>query len=251
MVKGERVIAISEFIAEHICENYKVDTAKIRLIPRGVDLNQFDPARISSPRMAELVRDWHIPSDRPVILMPGRFTRWKGQDVLIKALAALPHRNFYCVLFGDREEHPDYQQELEKLIVDSRLAGSVMLAGSTNAMPEAYMLADIVIVPSTEPEAFGRVPIEAQAMGKPVIAANHGGACETVDSDLGWLVTPGDPAAITGALEEFFALTPLKRRHRGEKAMLQVRERFSTEAMCSKTIRVYGELLALKHHSTP
>ncbi len=244
MVKGERVIAISNFIAEHIRQNYNVDPEKIRIIPRGVDINAFDPAKIAPQRMAELVNAWHIPADVPILLMPGRFTRWKGQAVLVEALASLPHRNFYCVMFGDREEHPGFQQELETLIRTHRLEGHVLMAGSTPSMPEAYMLADVVLCPSTEPEAFGRVPIEAQAMSRPVIATNHGGACETVENNAtGWLVPPSDSAALAAAIDKALSLSRFKRQHMGERGMKRVREDFTTEAMCRKTLEVYGELL--------
>ncbi|MGB1540059.1 MAG: glycosyltransferase family 4 protein, partial [Rickettsiales bacterium] len=170
MTRGSRVIAISEFIADHIHQNYEMDASRLRLIHRGVDVEKFDPAKVSSHRLRELSEIWRLPDDLPVILLPGRITRWKGQHVLLEALAKLPHRNFYAVLLGDDQRHPGYRKELEEMTLKLGLSGHACMAPNTPYMPEAYTLAHVVVAPSTDPEAFGRIPIEAQAMGKPVVA---------------------------------------------------------------------------------
>lgn len=244
MLKGESVIAISEFISNHIKSEYGVGEDKIRIIHRGVDLTVFDPAKISPQRMADLVRDWRLPDDKPFIFIPGRFTRWKGQDVVIKALSQLDTRNFYCVMAGDSLGHPEYVKELEKLVVDLGLQGSVLLAPSTGSMPEAYTLSHVVICPSIEPEAFGRVPVEAQAMGKPVITTAHGGAMETVvNGETGVLVKPGDVEAMAKAIKDALALSEDQKAFISKSAIEHARHNFTTEKMCKSTLSVYSELL--------
>ena len=244
MTKGDRVIAISQFISEHIRENYSVEESRLRIIHRGVELKSFDPQRIVPQRMVDIAKEWRVPEDLPLILMPGRITRWKGQHVFIRALANLPHRNFMCLLVGDDMGHPGYRLELEKLIIDLNLQGHVRIAGNTPYMPEAYMLSHLVVAPSVEPEAFGRVPIEAQAMGKPVISTNHGGACETVfPGETGWLVAPGSIDELTTALQEALSMDAETYKWMAENAIWNARENFSSERMCSKTLEVYDELL--------
>lgn len=245
MVRGERVIAVSHFIAQHILSHYETDPARITVIHRGVDLEQFSPEKALPQRMAELIRAWHLPDDDlPIILVPGRITRWKGQDVCLKALAQLPHRNFRCILLGSEEGHEGYGKELRKLIKELKLEENVRFAENTPYMAEAYKLASIVVAPSTQPEAFGRVPAEAQAMGRPVIATRHGGACETViDEETGLLVPPGDVAALARAMDDALALDPEMRAHVERKAIWNIREHFSSRVMCDKTLLLYDEVL--------
>ncbi len=245
MTRGERVIAVSHFVANHILSNYEVDPARISVIHRGVDLDQFSPEKALPQRMAELIRGWNLPDDGlPIILVPGRITRWKGQDVCLKALAELPHRNFHCILLGPEEGHESYGKELRKLIKDMQLEGSVRLVGSTPYMAEAYKLASIVVAPSTQPEAFGRVPTEAQAMGRPVIATRHGGACETViDQETGLLVPPGDPKALGKAIHDALTLDEQTRAQVERKAIWNIREHFSSRVMCDKTLHLYQDVI--------
>src|SRR5262249_23306279 len=159
------------------------------------------PGNISTQRMIALAKEWRLPDALPLILFPGRISRWKGQDVFIKALAQLPHRNFFAVILGDDKAHEKYRIELEKLIVDNHLEEHVRIAHHTNHISEAYMLSKLVVATSIEPEAFGRVVLEAQALGRPVIATNHGGPMETVvDGETGWLVPPGNIEELSMAM---------------------------------------------------
>lgn len=246
MVRGERVICVSHFVAQHILSNYDVDPAKLVVIHRGVDLEAFAPDKAMPQRMAELMKAWHLADDgQPVILVPGRITRWKGQDICLKALAKLPHRNFQCILVGPEEGHEAYAKELRKLITALGLEGKVRMVGNTPYMTEAYKLASIVVAPSVEPEAFGRVPAEAQAMGRPVIATRHGGACETViDKETGLLVEPGNVEALNEAIGSALSLPDDLRSQVEQQAIWNIREHFSSRVMCDKTLGVYQELLA-------
>lgn len=248
MTKGDRVIAVSQFVARHIAEHYHVEESRLRTIHRGVDLSQFDPARVPRQRMVDLAAQWRVADDLPIIVMPGRITRWKGQHVLARALAALPHRNFLCLLVGDDMGHPQYRHEVEDLIHALGMGGHMRFVGNTQHMAEAYMLADIVVAPSIEPEAFGRVLVEAQAMGRLVIASDHGGACETIiEGKTGWRVKPDDVNALSYAVAKALQLSREEKERIGMQAMAHVREHFSAEIMCAKTLQVYWELIGSRY----
>lgn len=248
MTKGERVIAVSNFVANHITANYGLDNSLIRTIHRGVDLNVFDPVRVLPQRMVELATKWRLPDDLPVILMPGRITRWKGHHIVVDALDKVPHRNFFCLMLGDNVGHKDYHRELEQDIMRRGLGENIRMVAPTVHMPEAYMLAEIVVSPSVEPEAFGRVPVEAQAMGKLAIATSHGGACETViDGETGWLATPGDSDELSKIITHALSLSNLEKNRIGIQAMQHVRNHFSAEVMCNKTMETYWELIHSKY----
>ena len=244
MTRGERVIAISHFIAGHIQDNYEIDPQKIRIIHRGVDLQLFNPQRHSTQHMIELANEWRLPEEFPVILFPGRFARWKGQEIFVKALAKMPHRNFFAVLLGDDKGHQAYREEIEKLIIDSGLSGHVRIAKHTHNITEAYMLSKLVVATSIQPEAFGRVVLEAQAMGKPVITTNHGGPQETViDKETGLLIAPNDVDALTDAIADVLAM-PEDLQKQVERDSIANAQRFSLDKMCEQTIHVYQELLS-------
>jgi len=243
MTKGERVIAISHFIAEHIQKNYTIDPHRLRIIPRGVDLKLFNPFGHSPQRMIELAKQWRLPDELPLILFPGRITRWKGQHVFIKALAALSHRHFFAIIIGDDKGHENYRMKLEKQIMKLGLGEHVRIARHTSYVTEAYMLAKLVVATSVEPEAFGRVVLEAQAIGRPVIATDHGGPKETVIPDVtGWLVAPGNVQQLSDCIAHALALDDAALQAMSEKAYLHARQ-FSIEKMCTQTLDVYKELL--------
>ena len=250
MAGGEKVIAVSHFMAEHIQEFYPTDPGKLEVIHRGVDLEVFSPEASSPAMIAKLTKEWHLPDDgRPVILLPGRLSRWKGQDFCLRALSELPHRNFLCLLVGPPGGHPDYADELLDLVLELQLDGCVRMVGGTPHMTEAYMLASLVVAPSLEPEAFGRIPTEAQAMGKPIIATRHGGACETViHNETGWLVEPFNVEELTQAIALALNLTEEQRDIIAQNGRSNVEAHFSLEQMCHKTLDVYKEVLKKKRH---
>ncbi|KAF0118427.1 MAG: glycosyltransferase [Rhodospirillaceae bacterium] len=244
MVQGNRVIAISNFIAAHIQTVYDVAPERIRVIPRGVDLNRFDPAALHPNRLIALARAWRLPEDRPLILLPGRLTRWKGHEILIEALARLGRRDVCCLLVGADQGRTRYRAELVQKIRDAGLQDVVHITDPCSDMPAAYMLTDVVVSASLEPEAFGRVAVEAQAMGRPVIATNHGGSRETiVPNETGWLVPPGDAGALAHVLARLLALTPETRQALALRQRAHVQAHFSRENMCARTLAVYQEVL--------
>lgn len=247
MTRGDRVIAISAFIAGHVRKLYGVTAQKIRIIHRGVDLNRFGPEHVSAERVVKLANDWRLTEGLPVIMLPGRLTRWKGQTVFLKAIAKLGRQDIRCLLVGSDQGRTAYRQELVNLIEEHNLGGVVRIIDSCRDMPAAYMLSDIVVSASTDPEAFGRVVIEAQALGRPIIATDHGGAKETVIvGKTGWLTKPGDVGELAAALDKALALDEQARKELSELAIKNVRENFSRETMCNKTLEVYDEVLNLK-----
>ena len=247
MTRGERVIAISRFIGGHAHQNYGVPSNKIRIIHRGVNLERFDPAKVTAERVATLAADWRLGDGLPVIMLPGRLTRWKGQAMFIEAIGKLARRDIRCLVVGGDQGRREYRQELENLVHKNGLGEIVRLVDYCDDMPAAYMLTDVVVSASTDPEAFGRIVIEAQALGRPVVASDHGGARETiVEGETGWLFPPGDIEALTAVLNKVLSLDRETRAQLARKAITNVRENFSQQAMCRKTLDVYEEILQSK-----
>lgn len=245
MTKGDRIIAISEFIADHIRTVYKVAPARIRVIHRGVDLALFDPEKVPPARLIQLAREWRLPDGAQVALLPGRLTRWKGQTVFLEALAKLGRDDICAVVLGSDQGRTGYSEELARLVEKLGLEHVVRFVEQCRDMPAAYMLADVVVSASTDPEAFGRVITEAQAMGKPVIASDHGGARETVlEGQTGWLVPPGDAEALARALGHALSLPQMDYKRMSAMAMTTVRNHFAKSAMCAATLALYREVLA-------
>ena len=247
MTKGVRVIAISNFIAGHIRQVYGVPAANIRVIPRGVDLSRFNSEFVSRERIISLARKWRLPDGVPVIMLPGRLTRWKGQSIFIEAIKELGRKDVQCLIMGSDQGRHSYRRELERFIESHGMTRNVHVIGHCDDMPAAYMLTDVVISASTDPEAFGRVIAEAQALGRPVIATDHGGAKETViPGETGWLVPPGDADALAQAIEKVLKLDSAQRSTLAGKAIANVRDNFSKANMCTKTLDVYDEVLGIR-----
>ncbi len=249
MVRGDKVIANSQFIADIIANEHPKARERVCVIHRGTDIETFSLSNVSEERKAALAQAWNI-SDRqkPLILLPGRLTRWKGQLVFLNALAILMERgvtDFIAVLAGDAQGRDNYVSELWRAIDEHGLRAQVRLVGHCEDMPAACALADMVVSPAIEPEAFGRIAIEAQAMERPVIVADHGGACETIIADdhkrTGWRVTPNDPEALADAMKTVLSLSPEDRADLQARARTQSR-RFSLSVMCDRTLDLYREV---------
>jgi glycosyltransferase involved in cell wall biosynthesis len=229
-----------------IAERHCVDPARIRVIPRGADPAIFDPDAVSGERVMRLARAWRLPEDIAVVLLPGRLTRWKGQGILIEAMARMARRNVCCVLVGSDQGRRRYPARLIGQAEALGVADRLRLVGECDDMPAALLLADVVVHASTQPEAFGRVVIEAQAMQRPVIASDLGGPVETVDHGVtGWRVPAGDPGALADAIEAVLALSAEERCAIGERARAAVLNGYTVAAMQAATLRVYGEVMAL------
>lgn len=241
---GERVITVSHFLADYLEKNYSVDPNIIRVIHRGVALEKYHPNSVTPDRLIGIAQKMRIPDGASVVMMPGRLSRIKGHMFMLDAIAALQRRDLFCLFVGSDIGNQEYRKELERHIAARDLGGSVRIVTDCNDMPAAYMIATVVVSPSLVPEGFGRVPIEAQAMGRPVIATDHGGTRETILRDeTGWLVPPGDVGALTRALKEALDLDARGRAALATRAMTHVAEHFTNEQMCQGTLDVYADVM--------
>ena len=243
MAGGELVIANSNFVADHAAAIYGVPRERLRVIHRGVDVARFDPEKINAERMARLAQEWRLPDGVPVVMLPGRLSRWKGHLVLIEAMKRLNRPQIHTLIVG-AGGGPKYRTRLDGAIARAGRNVTFRVLDECRDMPAAYMLADVVVSASTEPEGFGRVIVEAQAMGRPVVATSHGGAVETVvPGQTGWLVPPNDADALSAAIADALALDGPGRAQRAARAIAHVRANFTTAVMVARTIAVYQELL--------
>ena len=254
MTRGDLTIANSDFTAEHLIREHKVDPSKVIAIPRGVDLSRFDPDVVAPERVMTLREAWRIAPDEPrlVLLLAGRLTRWKGQAFMLRTLARRKAEtgrdDVLLVLAGDDQGRLDYSDEIGDLIDDNDLVASTRLVGHVADMPAAYLAVDAALAPSIEPEAFGRTAVEPQAMGRPVLAADHGAVRETVaDGETGWRVAPGDEAAWIAALDRLVDLGAEDRAAMGAAGMKRTKVLYSLERMTELTLDVYRRVLAGHH----
>ena len=247
MTYGERVIAISNHIKEHIIKNYGTDENKIRLISRCVNMENFDVENTSAERMIKFLEENQIPSDKPLITLIGRLTNWKGQKLLIEALNKIKDEDFFCLLIGDDQGRTKYTDELHEMIEKYDMAERFAFIRHVSDVPAAMMVSDIVLSTSIEPEAFGRIAIEGQAMGRIVIASNIGGSKETViDGVTGKLFASENADDLAAAIKWGLSLSTAEREKIGTAAIKNVKEHFTKQIMCDKTIKVYEEIMNQK-----
>jgi glycosyltransferase involved in cell wall biosynthesis len=245
MLKGDKVIAVSNYIKKHIETKYHFLSDKLTVVPRGVDLDYFCPDAVSEDRKKKMQKHLGVKLAGKVILLPARFARWKGHIYLLNALQYLRGKSFTCLLVGDvSDRHHEYKLEIEKLIEEYNLKNKVHIIPAVSDMPALYSLADIVISASQEPEAFGRTVTEAQAMKKIVIATNIGAPLETiVDGKTGYLVDYNNPSSLSDTLNELLDKSEKELKTMQQSARKNVEHSFSLQTMCDKTIAVYNELV--------
>lgn len=260
MTRGVRVIANSEFTAARIRIVHKIASEKIDIVPRGCDPERFDPAKLSRAGIKQLREAWRVQEGEFVILCPARLTRWKGQMVLLEAVARLKG-NFRLVLTGDTSDKTGaencFTQELKARAKEAGISDKLVFAGHVANMPLAYAVADLAVLPSLDPEPFGRTAVEAQAAALPVIVSDAGGFRETVrDEDAlsdssasrtGWRVPPGNVDALTDTLQIVTNLSQDKLSTIGHMARQWVMENFTTEKMCTQTLQIYQTVISDYH----
>ena len=248
MTRGDRVIVVSEFMAGYVRENFDVDERNLAIIHRGADMERFRPELVSAERAIKLSRQWRLPDGIPLILMPGRVSKIKGHHVLIEALEKLGRRDVFCIMVGPNQGRNEFQDELEQTITRKNLSGIVRIVDSCSDMPAAYSLASVVVAPSTVQESFGRVPIEAQAMGRPVIASDYGGFKETViDKQTGWLFPVGDATMLAECIRQALSLNEQQRNDLAYNAINHVQQNFTKEKMCNDTMEIYADILRSRY----
>lgn len=256
MARGDAVIANSAWTAALIVARHPFAAGRIVTIARGGDLAAFAPEAVPAARRAAMAAQFGLdPADPgPVVLHLARLTGWKGQRVLIDAAARLAAAGlpFMVILAGDAQGRDGYAADLAARIAAAGLEGRVRLVGHCADVPAALSLATVVAVPSTEPEAFGRAAVEAQAAGVPVVASGHGAVAETVLAPpvvpaaerTGWHVAPGDAAGLAAALAEALSLAPADRLALAGRARRHVTAAYGVAAMTGATLAVYERLLA-------
>lgn len=244
MLKADRVIAVSEFIKNYIKENYgESHLDKVTVIHRGADLKKFNSDRVLNDVVAKFLHKWRLPEDRKIILFPARFTSWKGHEFLLKSLRKVKG-DFFCVMVGSDHGHSEFKKKISNQVIELGLAGKVMILGACDDMPTAYKISHLVISASVRPEAFGRVAIEAQSLGKIIIATKIGGALETViDGKTGFLVDVNDTDAMAQLIDKVLSMTRSEVDEMGERARNHIRDNFSNEKMFDETMKVYKSLL--------
>jgi len=241
MARGRIVITASQYIARLVSVRHGVDPARLRVIPRGVDPAVFDANAVSDGRVAGLVREWQLPAGAKAVVLPGRLTPWKGHAILLDAIAKLARPEVVCILVGSHQGRDRYVEALQQQAARLGIANHVRLVGHCDDMPAALRLSDVVVHASIRPEAFGRVVIEAQAMGRPVIASDLGGPVETVQHGVtGWRVTPCDPGALAAAIANALDLEPSALQALGQRARALVP---TVHAMQQATVDVYRTIL--------
>jgi glycosyltransferase involved in cell wall biosynthesis len=254
MARGDVVIANSHYTADLIRSLHAAPADRIRVIHRGTDLAAFSPSAVAPERVEALRSAWGIAPHERIVLLAARLTGWKGQRVLIEAAAQLTKAGLGGVAFvlaGDPQGRDGYVRDLDAAIKARGLDGIVRRVGHCTDMPAAFLAASVVTVPSTEPEAFGRSAVEAQAMGTPVVVSDLGAVPETVLSPpdvapsarTGWRVPPGDPRALADAIAAALALGASAREAMASRARAHVERHFSLERMAADTLDVYCALL--------
>lgn len=250
MIKGDAIIAVSDFIENALKKRYPElnEGDKITTIYRGINLDHYAPEHVTRQRIEQLIKKWELTDDmRQVILLPGRITRIKGHLLLIDAIEKLiQNRNdFICICPGDVQSgKEEYAQEINRRLQKKGLQHYMRLPGACLDMAAAYAVSNIVVAPSTKPESFGRIPIEAQVMGKPIICPDHGGFKETVvNNKTGFLFEPNNATEFATALETVLSMNEQQRNLSISQARKKITALYSVERMCDLTIRLYESLV--------
>lgn len=249
MTRGDLVIANSDYTRDHVLGEHKIDPGKIVSIPRGVDLERFNPSWVTPERVDQLRAAWGVdPKDRRVkLLLAGRLTRIKGHLLIVEAARRMQRDDFLIIFAGDDQGRVEYREEVERAIVAAGLSQQIRIVGHCDDMPAAYQICDIAALPTTKPEAFGRTAVEPQVMGKPVLASDHGGTTETVvHGETGWLVKVDDPDAWAMALSKAIEMGPARLAAMGQAAANRARRLYSVDSMCQATLDAYARVLAAR-----
>ena len=252
MLKADEIIAISKFTKSVIERQFPklLPNISLNVIHRGVDTSVFNPINVTQQRIINEAERIGLPDDLPVVMLPARPSSWKGHLILLRALARLEHLQVAIVLLGAGDFNTGYTEMLEKTSVELGLGANVRITTSSRDMPAALMLADVVVMPSIHPEPFGRIAIEAQAMGRPVIAFDHGGARETIlEGKTGWLAKPNDIDSLSENLKTALSISKSKRNELSNLAQSSVKRRFSVRKMTNSTLEIYRKLLLKKGFS--
>ncbi len=251
MIRSDLIIAGSNFIFSHIKQNYSKylnDKKKLMVIFRGINVDYFDPTTKIEIDEKKLLKKWDIAKDKKIILLPGRLTSWKGQEVFIEAInlvnIELGYEAFYAVILGSDQGRELYKKKLIRLSEQYRLSKQIRFIDHCKDMALAYKVSDIVVSASTEPEAFGRVAVEAQSMEKPIVASNIGGSKETiVDEKTGFLYEAGNAKSLSNKILRILYMDETLLKSIGIYGRKNIIQKFNVEKMCFSTYSEYKRLL--------
>ena len=251
MIRSDLIIAGSNFIFRHIKQNYSKyldDKKKLMVIFRGINVDYFDPTTKFEADEKKLLKKWDIEKDKKIILLPGRLTSWKGQEVFIEAInlvnIELGYEAFYAVILGSDQGRDLYKKKLIRLSEQYRLSKQIKFIDHCKDMALAYKVSDIVVSASIEPEAFGRVAVEAQSMERPIIASNIGGSNETIiDEKTGFLYEAGDAKSLSKKILKLLYLDETLLKSIGIQGRKNIVQKFNVEKMCFSTYSEYKRLL--------
>ena len=251
MVRSDLIIAGSNFIFSHIKENYSKylsNKKKFLVIFRGINTDYFNSKKIKESDKNLLKKKWNITDEKKIILLPGRLTEWKGQEMFIEAISLLKKNlselEFIAVILGSDQGRKIYKKKLIRLVEQHRLSGNVIFVDHLELMPIAYEISTVIVSSSIEPEAFGRVSVEAQSMEKPIVASNIGGSNETIINDkTGFLFKSGDSKNLSEKLKEVLNLSELTLNGIGAEGRKNIIAKFNVEKMCNTTYSEYKKLI--------
>ena len=251
MVRSDLIIAGSNFIFSHINQNYPkyLDLKKkFLVIFRGINVDYFELSTILDSEENRLISDWEVDRNKKTILMPGRLTAWKGQETFIEALnlvnKELGYESFNAIILGSDQGRDIYTKKIKRLAEQYRLTSQLKFIEHCKNMPLAYKISDIVVSASVEPEAFGRVAVEAQSMEKPIIASDIGGSNETItDNVTGFLFQSGNAEALSKKIIEVLQLDESRLKSIGIEGRKNIIKKFNVEKMCFSTYSEYKKLL--------
>ncbi|MDY0881789.1 glycosyltransferase [Dongia soli] len=240
---SDHIVTLSYLTANEIAKAMPELRDRISVVPYGVDLSRFDPARVTAQRVIQLANLWRMPDDKPIIMLPGRFVPQKGHGQLIEALAEMKDVDLRCIMVGPSPDGGAYREQLENKIRAHGLDDRIQLADECRDMPAALMLADLVVAPYVEPSTYNRVIVEAQALGRPLIASDFPCAREMVDgSSMAWLTPPKDKGALAWAIRDALSLPLEERQMRTEQVIANLRQRSDRDVMCQHMLALYAAL---------
>lgn len=244
--RADAVIAVSQHVARDALERFPALQDRLEIITPGINFDRFDPAIVRADRLIRLAGELRVPDGMHLVLCPGRFGEDNGQKILVEAIKRLGRDDVFCLLLGSTGAPTPFEKELERTIDAAQLNGRVQIGPYVDDMPAAYMLADVVVSTGGARQGFSRTLVEAQAMGRPVVAEDGGGAAETIRPDgiTGWLAPAGDPAALADALQAALSLSVERRAELARAAQEHVRSNYSLAQSNQQLLALYHRLAA-------
>jgi glycosyltransferase involved in cell wall biosynthesis len=251
MVRSQLIIAGSNFIFSHIKDNYSKyinEKKKLLVIFRGINVDYYEPSTKLESDEKKLLKSWEIEKDKKIILLPGRLTPWKGQELFIEAInlvnIELGYEAFYAVILGSDQGRDLYKKKLTRLTEQYRMTKQLRFIDHCKDMALAYKVSDIIVSTSIEPEAFGRVSIEAQSMERPIIASNIGGSNETIiDNKTGFLFDSGSAKSLSDKILNVLNLSDALLKSIGIEGRKNIIKKFNVEKMCFSTYSEYKKII--------